>query len=402
MRTNKVSYRPIYNRRKQLDREGKAGVVIEAYQNGKRRYFKTGIHLKPNEWDERRKEVKKSPGLNRVLNECIDELQEFEINFSAQHKRAFKLDDFDLMESKTPAEPEPIVTFTSFALQHIERDKASGTLNRVTFGRHNRVIKLLSEFSGKKAVEFTDINYSFIDRFNHYLLTVNKINLNTTHKHHQILQKYLTIAIKKGLFELKDNPYNDFKARKTVVESTVLLPAEIEKIEQLTFTEVNQHLEVYRDAFLLGYYTLLRIGDVTRLRTQDIISTSEGLVLQLKAQKTGKFNQLPLYNLHKNGEGPSKPERIIQKYMRTDKKPLFSRSHPRLNIYVKQVARLAGINKKVTFHTSRHSGITYLSTKLPTPLVQQLAQHSSIATTMGYIHISRQQVEASLTQVDWS
>ncbi|WP_083882515.1 Arm DNA-binding domain-containing protein [Fibrisoma limi] len=43
MITAKVNFKPVYNRRKQLDRNGRASVLIEAYQNGKRRYFKTGI-----------------------------------------------------------------------------------------------------------------------------------------------------------------------------------------------------------------------------------------------------------------------------------------------------------------------------------------------------------------------
>ena len=401
MTTVKVSYKAVYNRRKQLDRNGKASVLIEAYQNGKRRYLKTGIHLSPNEWDERAKEVKKRPELNRLIRNKITELEQFELTFSVTYNRPFRLVDFDLVEALKDDPAKQIASFTSFALEQIERDRTDKSINLITYGRYKRVIKLLADFAKQPAIEFSNLTYSFIDAFDYHLRAVDKLASNTIYKHHQVIQKYLVKATKKGLFEIKNNPYNDFRPKKVPVESLVLLPAEIERIEKLTFSEENEHLYFYRDAFLLAYYTLLRIGDVTRLKIANLIETDLGLVLDLKAQKTGKLNRLNLYELHRTENGPSKPERIIKQYWRTDKRPLFARSHPRLNEYVKSVIRLAGISKTVTFHTARHSGITFLSTVLPTPVVQQLAQHSSIATTMGYVHISGQQIANSLNQVKW-
>ncbi|GAB3219502.1 tyrosine-type recombinase/integrase [Spirosoma arcticum] len=401
MTTVKVSYQTVFNRTKKLDRNGKASVLIEAYQSRVRRYWKTGIRLSPNEWDERSKEVKKRPDLNRLIRDKINELEHFELTFSARYNRPFQLSDFDLLHSAKANIAQSSVSFTTFALEQIARDYADKTINKITYGRYKRVVNLLTTFSQGPAVPFSVLTYSLIDAFHHHLRIVDKLELNTIYKHHQVVQKYLTRAIKKGLFEIKDNPYNDFKPKKAPVESTVLLPAEIERIEQLSFTRENEHLEFYRDTFLFAYYTLLRIGDVTQLKINNLLETDIGLVLELRAQKTGKLNRLALYQLHRTADGPSKPEKLIRKYWRTDKRPLFARSHPRLNEYVKDVVRLAGINKPVTFHTSRHSGITFLSTVLPTPVVQQLAQHSSIATTMGYIHISRHQIEHSLSQVKW-
>jgi integrase len=401
MITIKVNYKPVYNRRKQLDRNGKASVLIEAYQSGKRRYIKTGLHLSPNEWDDQRKEVKRRPDLTRLVRNRINELEQFELRFSALYNRPFKLDDFDLLTTPEQEERGEQLSFSAFALEQIERDRKDKSVNLITFGRYKRVIKLLCDFANQHCIEFADLTYSFVEAFDFHLRTVEKLASNTIYKHHQVIQKYLVKATKKGLFEIKNNPYNDFRPKKELVQSTILLPAEIERLELITFTQEQEHLSFYRDAFLLAYYTLLRIGDITRLKTANFIDSEAGLVLEIKAQKTGKLNRLPLYELHKMGTGLSKPEVIIKKYWRVDKRPLFARSHPRLNEYVKDVIRLAGIPKPVTFHTARHSGITFLSTVLPTPIVQQLAQHSSIATTMGYVHISGHQISQSLSQVKW-
>ena len=105
--------------------------------------------------------------------------------------------------------------------------------------------------------------------------------------------------------------------------------------------------------------------------------------------------------MHPTANGLSKPEQIIRKYWRTDNSPFFNRSHPNMNEYVKTIVRLADINKHVTFHTSRHSGITYLVTIMPVPIVQKLAQHKSIVTTMRYVHITGYHIEKSLNQAKW-
>ena len=117
MSTIKVKYRSVYNRRKSLDRNGKASVVIEAYQNGQCKYFETGIRLIPIEWDERKSEVKKQPGLNRLIRERILELETFELSFSANYARAFELSDFSRLNTEGNEKENKAVSFPEFALE---------------------------------------------------------------------------------------------------------------------------------------------------------------------------------------------------------------------------------------------------------------------------------------------
>lgn len=72
----------------------------------------------------------------------------------------------------------------------------------------------------------------------------------------------------------------------------------------------------------------------------------------------------------------------------------------RLSRMVKQAAKSAGINEveatdaagkkrwKITGHTLRHSGITYLAneTQVPIQMVKRQAGHSKIETTLSYVH----------------
>ena len=46
----KISYRPVYNRKKCLNSRGTALVQVEAYLNKKKVYFSTHIYLRPEQW----------------------------------------------------------------------------------------------------------------------------------------------------------------------------------------------------------------------------------------------------------------------------------------------------------------------------------------------------------------
>lgn len=63
--------------------------------------------------------------------------------------------------------------------------------------------------------------------------------------------------------------------------------------------------------------------------------------------------------------------------------------------------KLAGITKPITFHSARHTGITHLVKKLPVAIVQRIAGHAKIQTTMQYLHLTNQDVEQALEQVNW-
>ncbi len=86
------------------------------------------------------------------------------------------------------------------------------------------------------------------------------------------------------------------------------------------------------------------------------------------------------------------------KYLFSENSPLSTRN---IQILIKKAAKNAGINKKVTPHTLRHSFATHLLEQGENLVViQQLLGHENLETTRIYTHISQEQLKKVKSPLD--
>lgn len=79
---NKIRYRLVFNRRHQLNRDGRGLVQTECLLNGRRVYFSTNVYIYPEQWDGCW--VTNHPlsaDLNKYLFEEMIKLQRIEFSF---------------------------------------------------------------------------------------------------------------------------------------------------------------------------------------------------------------------------------------------------------------------------------------------------------------------------------
>lgn len=393
-----ASYRIVYNRKNTLNKEGKALVQIEVYKAARRRYFSTEVEISPEQWNPKKGEVKNDPLSNRKIRFKRQALEEFELMFPKLYGRPFQLSDFDLMDQQDSITNQARLTFTDYFREQLAQDKSGVELG--THQRKQRVYDRLLQYH-RRPVEFSDLTYSLIVGFDQSLRNDHGLDIETIRKSHQILKSYIGRALKSGLLPKPINPYEDFRAKRKESDKIILTEQEIRTLEQLVTPKEKQHLQFYLDAWLLAYYTTLRISDLTTLRAKHLTETEKGLQLDKVQEKTKRMLTIPLWNLHRNEQGVSKATIIIQKYWPSNERPLIARSHFQLNKQFKEVLKLARIRKPITFHSARHTGITHLVKKLPIPIVQRIAGHAKIQTTMQYLHLSNMDVEQALEQVNW-
>jgi hypothetical protein len=146
----------------------------------------------------------------------------------------------------------------------------------------------------------------------------------------------------------------------------------------------------------------MRRSELARLKVSDI--DSQRMIIRVVAGKGGKDRDLPL--------SPALLE-TLREYWRWRKPKLYlfpTRTLGRLDqpisdktvwIACSEAARRAGINKRVTPHTLRHSWATHLleaGTDLRT--IQVLLGHGDLETTAQYLHLSQRHLQAVTNPLD--
>ena len=175
--------------------------------------------------------------------------------------------------------------------------------------------------------------------------------------------------------------------------------------------EVHQLLEKgfvvpqYRTFFMTLYGGGLRLNEACHLRPEHIDSGRMLIrVVQGKGMKD-RYTQLPKQLL---GELRSyfrayRPPHWLFPARRNPEQPLGART---AQFVFKQAVQRAGLPFKGGPHSLRHSWATHLiESGAPLHVVKRLMGHTSVTTTAGYLHISKQaleRVQSPLDAMPWS
>lgn len=371
----KISYNLVFNRKKRLNKRGMALVQVEAYLNRKKMYFSTKIYLKPEQWDTKRKMVKNHPNanvLNRMLYENIAAIEQTELGLWQQGKSI----SLDLLKNSID---KPLSNGRSF-LTFFKEEIANSSLKESTRQNHLSTLELLQEF--KKEVLFTDLTFEFVSSFDNYLQSKG-YHLNTIAKHMKHLKRYINVAINKEYMDIQKYAFRKYKIKSIEGSHTHLAPEELHKFENLQLTGRYTRLQKTKDAFLFCCYAGLRYSDFTNLTSANIVEFHQETWIIYKSVKTGMEVRLPLYLLFE-GKGIQ----ILQRY-KDDLNSFFKlKDNSNINKELNILAGLAKIDKRVSFHTARHTNATlllYNGANITT--VQKLLGHKSVRTTEIYSDI---------------
>lgn len=371
----KISYSFVFNRKKKLNKKGMALVQVEAYLNRKKVYFSTKVYLRPDQWDLKRKIVRNHPNaevLNRMLYDRISAIEQTELELWQQGK------SISLSALKDAAD-KPIGNGKSF-LSFFKEEVAKSPLKKSTRKNHLSTLELLRKF--KKEVLFTDLTFEFVSSFDNYLQSEG-YHLNTIAKHMKHLKRYVNVAINKEYMDGQKYAFRKYKIKNIEGKHSHLSPEELHDFEDLQLRGRHTKLQKTKDAFLFCCYAGLRYSDFTSLTSANIIEFHQETWLSYKSIKTGIEVRLPLYLLFE-GKGIQ----ILRRY-KNDLNAFFKlKDNSNINKELNMLGKLAGIDKRISFHTARHTNATlliYSGANITT--VQKLLGHKSVKTTQVYANI---------------
>ena len=368
---DKIKYRLVYNRKKQLNKQGTALVQVEALLNQRKVYFRTNLYLKPEHWNSRNAQVDNHPqahDLNSMLFEFVLHLQAIELSL---WKRGIPV-TLSLLKDAIKKDKPVNVTFPVFAKIYVQESdrKRSTKENLMT------TITVLQEF--RPGIDFKDITYTFLRDFEVHLKEKGN-SVNTIAKHLRQLRTLVNEAINQGYIPSDAYPFRKYKIKQEKGRKEFLTPDELKRLENL---DVDKKLRHVLDAFLFCCYTGLRYSDFCQLTPENIIRVNGKRWLYFKSVKTDVEIRLPLHLLF---EG--KALAVLERYdIVTD----FAKIGPNseANKYLAQLAAFARIRKHITYHTARHTCATLLVHQgVPITTVQKLLGHTSVRTTEVYSEV---------------
>ena len=368
------------------------GDPLQIYQritvDGKRVEISTKRECEPERWNSAAGRKNGTKEDVRELNFYLDALQQkfYEAHRSlVERGGSFTADE--LKNLITGANERPRLLMEIFRhhnhqmAQLVGKDFALGTYKRYKV-TYNHTSSFLAWKFKCSDISISRVDFGFISDFEFYLKSVAECAHNTAIKNLIYFKKIILLCVKNGWLER--DPFAAFRMSHREVTRNPLTEVELKKIEEkeLQLRRLNE----VRDIFLFSCYTGLAYSDIAKLRDDEIADGFDSKKwLVIKRQKTDTPSRVPLLEL---------PSRILEKY----------RDHPicvnkglvlpilsnqKMNDYLKEVAVLCGIRKKISFHLARHTFATTvtLANGVSIETVSKMLGHRNIKTTQIYAKV---------------
>lgn len=218
-----------------------------------------------------------------------------------------------------------------------------------------------------KTVEFEDINVDLLEKYKSYLLA--KVSQNYARDMFTYLNSTLKKAYKSEIIDKNPMDLLDSKISQAETKRTFLLIDEIK-----TFEAAECPNQETKKAFLFCCFTGLRYSDVKTLTWDQIEKENGGYVLYFHQQKVNTEERIFL------------PKQALKYIGKRKKGKVFKVPQKKyVSLHMREWAKNAGINKKVTFHVSRHTFATLaLTYDIDLKTVSTLLGHKDIRTTEIY------------------
>lgn len=267
-------------------------------------------------------------------------------------------------------------------------------VNDLSEGRHkrfdillNKCIDFIQHKSKKSDVMLSDVKLNFLVEFEHYLRTVKKIGHNTAMKYAKDLKQVMKYAVM--LEYIPSNPFEHFQCSYKKVKREFLDQKELDDLYQKEFS--IPRLEEVRDCYVFSCYTGYAYSDAEALNPDHVVVGIDGNKWIIRdRKKTDTTENVPLLPI---------PLEIIEKYKnhpycKINNRLLPMNSNQRYNAYLKEIADLCGIKKKLTTHTARHTFATtvLLCNDVPMETAMELLGHTDIRTTQIYGKIVQKKI----------
>lgn len=361
---------PVRLRMKELS-DGSKSLYLDIYRDGKRTYEYLKMYIIPETDNNARKQNQVTmTAANAIKSKRIIELTNGEAGIETKEK-VFLLDWMEIYKENQE-----------------KHDKKDGNQIKVA-------TRILKAYAGERKT-LDQIDRKFCLDYIDYLYTEyrpkgKRLSNFTLRNYCRVLNSALNAAVRAKL--IVANPLNELeRSEKIRLPESKRSYMTIEEVRALIATPMKN--EAVKCAYLFSCFCGLRVSDIVGLKWKDVFIDRGQYRLAVSMQKTKEPIYLPL-----------SPEALKWMPERGDKMAedhVFDLPSPSMmNILIKPWAKAAGIDKRFTFHTARHTFATMMLT-LGADLytTSKLLGHADVKMTQVYAKIINQKKDSAVNLVN--
>jgi len=256
-------------------------------------------------------------------------------------------------------------------------------------------IQILKDYAGER-VTMDQVDKTFCQEYIDYLLTEYRpqgkpVSKFTAQNYYRVLNGALNAAVRADVIKL--NPFtkigNSDKIRRPESKREYMT---IEELRALIATPMKN--EAVKQAYLFSCFCGLRISDIIGLKWGNVYVDNRQYRLEVVMQKTKEPIYLPL--------SPEALRWMPERGNKSAEDTVFDLpSTTHINILLKPWAKAAGIDKRFSFHTARHTFATMMLT-LGADLytTSKLLGHTDVKMTQVYAKIINRKKDEAVKLVN--
>lgn len=355
---------------------GSRSIYLDFYEKGERWSEYLNLFLVPDD----------APDARRLNDASMAKANEI------KSKRLLGIDEDETETDGGKSIQLPKRIFADWLNDYIEGIRRNPSYSQLTYRNHRSTVNIIKEYlqyRRRPRYLMSKIDKKFVIGLldfmkNTYRNTKSpdspkEMSQHTLHLHQTTLVRMLNAAVKEGI--MNSNPFYALGKHERIAKAQSEREY-LTKEELLVLADAPTTNETTRRAFMFCCFTGLRYSDVCTLAWRDIKQVDSGLVVSIRAmRKTGKQITIPLNQSalkwlpDRNGCKPGQRVFDMTCLSACDR-------------CLKKSAAAAGIEKNVSYHTSRHTFATLsLAAGGDLYTVGKLLGHSDIHTTQIYADV---------------
>ncbi|HEX7413829.1 MAG TPA: site-specific integrase [Bacteroidia bacterium] len=367
-----------------IRKDGKQHICIRLKISGRKKDIGTREYCPVQYWDKQKQQVKRSYPESERINQTIENLilqaDKIILRYKNNHQ------PLTIEEFEADFGFEKTTSFIDFVEREIKQEKRIRSKSEGTISGYGKDLSKLKRYLGRDLL-FSEITKTFLENYEANMRNELKNCTNTIHRSNKFIRTFLNRAIAQGI--KTPYPFDKYKLKKEETHRHFFVEAELRKVHEYFISLPENHkFKATLKPFLFCCYTGIRFTDVSLLSYQDI---HNGFV-SIKMHKTKDIISIPLFDKAKD---------LIKKGFIDTQHVFKVPVNQTVNRHLKDICKTLGINKKISFHCSRHTFATFaLSNGMQSEVIQKLLGHREIKTTQIYARLIDKTVNENMERLN--